>query len=192
MERGKKRGRGRSHARKFTFGTSGVTDVDEVEVSTVVYVPPEEIYEFLVDFPRYADYSKHLRALAVGRRVAGHAVRPVLFVVEAHLHRRSEVTDVSPPTRIDWRIVKDIDADGYWAVEPDPDDFGGGQTAPGAMHVASTRRRPQTARSAVPRSRSVTGFATVKPLIRKEATDRRRVVADLDGGRDVDGVMPGS
>ena len=30
--------------------------VDAVEVSTIVYLPPEEIYDFLIDFPRYADY----------------------------------------------------------------------------------------------------------------------------------------
>jgi len=34
--------------------------VDTVDVSTVVYLPPAEIYDFLVDFPRYADYSRHL------------------------------------------------------------------------------------------------------------------------------------
>lgn len=34
--------------------------MDEIAVSTVVYLPPEEVYEFLVDFPRYANYSKYL------------------------------------------------------------------------------------------------------------------------------------
>ena len=34
--------------------------VDRVEVSTVVHLPPEEVYEFIVDFPGYANYSEYL------------------------------------------------------------------------------------------------------------------------------------
>ncbi|PSQ35218.1 polyketide cyclase [Halobacteriales archaeon QS_9_70_65] len=34
--------------------------MDTVEVSTEVHLPPEEVYEFLLDFPRYARYSEHL------------------------------------------------------------------------------------------------------------------------------------
>ena len=34
--------------------------MDSIEVSTDVYLPPEEVYAFLLDFPRYARYSEHL------------------------------------------------------------------------------------------------------------------------------------
>jgi len=35
--------------------------VDELVVSTDVHADPEDVYAFLLDFPRYANYSKYLR-----------------------------------------------------------------------------------------------------------------------------------
>ena len=43
-------------------------DVDELVVSTEVYAAPEEVYEFLLDFPRYGRYSEYLREV---RTLAG-------------------------------------------------------------------------------------------------------------------------
>jgi hypothetical protein len=97
--------------------------VDSVEVSTVVYVPPEEAYEFLVDFEGYASYSKHLE------RVERHGEGGPGTEYDIHLQWwklnyvvRSEVTDLDPPERVEWRIVKDLDAHGSWVVEPAPEE----------------------------------------------------------------------
>jgi len=96
--------------------------VDRVEVSTVVYLPPEEIYEFLVEFPRYAKYSEYLREIRRhGDGSPGTRYDITFAWWKVTYTARSEVTDVDPPTRIDWQLVKDIDAQGYWAIEPAPE-----------------------------------------------------------------------
>jgi len=96
--------------------------VDRVEVSTVVYLPPAEIYEFLVDFPRYAKYSEYLREIRRhGDGSPGTRYDITFAWWKLTYTARSEVTDVDPPTRIDWQLVKDIDAQGYWQVEPAPE-----------------------------------------------------------------------
>ncbi|CQR50456.1 MULTISPECIES: type II toxin-antitoxin system RatA family toxin [Haloferax] len=92
--------------------------MDEIAVSTVVYLPPEEIYEFLVDFPRYADYSKHLRDV----RQSGDGSPGTRYGLSFSWWKlsytaESKVTDVTPPTRIDWTITKDVHAVGRWRVE---------------------------------------------------------------------------
>jgi hypothetical protein len=96
--------------------------VDSVELSTVVYVSPEEAYDFLVDFPGYANYSEHLQ------KVERHGEGEVGTEYDIHLEWwklhyvvRSEVTDTDRPERIEWRITKDLDAHGAWVVEPAPE-----------------------------------------------------------------------
>jgi uncharacterized membrane protein len=181
-----------SQARKFTFRTSGVTDVDEVEVSTVVYVPPEEVYEFLLDFPGYARYSEYLdRVTQDGDGSPGTNYDLVFSWWKLSYTARSAVTDVSPPTRIDWRIVKDIDAEGYWAVEPDPGDVPADvETASRVrFHVAFDPGSASDNAIDLPRFVSMDWvIEKVKPLIRKEATKIvERVVEDLEGQeRDID------
>lgn len=41
--------------------------MDAVEASTLIYLPPEEVYAFLVDFPQYAKYSEFIQEV---RRVS--------------------------------------------------------------------------------------------------------------------------
>jgi uncharacterized membrane protein len=179
-------------ARKFTFRTSGVTDVDEVEVSTVVYVPPEEVYEFLLDFPGYAQYSEYLdRVTQDGDGSPGTNYDLVFSWWKLSYTARSEVTDVSPPTRIDWRIVKDIDAEGYWAVEPDPDGVPGDVETASRVRFHVTFDPGSASDDAIDLPRLVSMdwvIQKVKPLIKKEATKIvERVVEDLEGQkRDVD------
>lgn len=97
--------------------------MDSVEVSTVVYLPAEEIFDFLLDFPRYAEYSKHLDEV---RRHGGDGSPGTRYDLtfswwKLSYTARSQVTDVEAPNRIDWRLVEDIDARGYWAVAPEPE-----------------------------------------------------------------------
>ena len=180
------------YPRKFTFSTSGVTDVDEVEVSTVVHVPPEEVYEFLLDFPGYARYSDYLdRVVQDGDGSSGTNYDLVFSWWKLSYTARSEVTDVSPPTRIDWRIIKDIDAEGYWAVEPDPDDVSADEQTASRVrfHVSFDPGSASDSAIDLPRLVSMDWvIEKVKPLIRKEATKIvERVVEDLEGQeRDVD------
>jgi len=93
--------------------------VDRIHVSTVVCLPPEEVYEFLVDFPRYARYSEHLtdvRAEGDGSPGTRYHLRFAWWKLSYTAH--TEVTDADPPARLDWRVTKDLDARGNWRVEP--------------------------------------------------------------------------
>ncbi|MFB6129932.1 MAG: SRPBCC family protein [Salinigranum sp.] len=96
--------------------------MDEIVVSTVVYLPPEDIYEFLVEFPRYAKYSKHLEGVTRDGDGSPGTVYGLRFAWwKLTYTARSEVTDLEPPTRIDWRLVKDVDSRGRWLIEPLPE-----------------------------------------------------------------------
>ncbi len=97
-------------------------------MSTEVYADPEDVYAFLLDFPRYANYSEYLREVRTLEGEGGPDTRYALtfawwkITYTAH----SRVTGVEPPERIDWEITKDIDAGGCWRVTPgeseaDPD-----------------------------------------------------------------------
>ena len=101
--------------------------MDELVVSTEVYADPEDVYAFLLDFPRYADYSEYLREVRTLEGEGGPGTRYALtfawwkITYTAH----SRVTGVEPPERIDWEITKDIDAGGCWRVTPPgPDEAG--------------------------------------------------------------------
>jgi uncharacterized membrane protein len=101
--------------------------VDELVVSTEVYADPEEVYEFLLDFPGYARYSKYLDGVRTIEGDGGpgtrYALRFAWWKITYTAHSR--VTGVEPPERIDWEITKDIDAGGCWRVTPVTDADGG-------------------------------------------------------------------
>ncbi|PSQ48282.1 polyketide cyclase [Halobacteriales archaeon SW_6_65_15] len=170
--------------------------MDSVEVSTVVYVSPEEAYEFLVDFEGYASYSKHLE------RVERHGEGGPGTEYDIHLQWwklnyvvRSEVTDLDPPERVSWRIVKDLDAHGEWVVEPAPEELPEDREA---SEDTATRVRlvinfdADSASSDLldlPRLVSLGWVVSkVKPLVLEEAERVvARIVADLEGEhRDVE------
>ena len=176
-----------------TYGPLGPSaSVDRVEVSTVVYLPPAEIYEFLEDFPGYADYSKYLEEVRSDGD-GGPGTRYFLTFAWWKLSytAHSKVTEVDPPTRIDWEITKDIDAGGRWAVEPIPEERPDSQE-----HACRVRLivefHPDSADSGaidLPRFVSM-GWVIekAKPKIQAEAERVvERIVADLEGRqREVD------
>lgn len=187
-----KRPHGLGPARTFTSGTDRLCDVDRIEVSTTVYLPPEDIYEFLLDFPGYAHYSEYIdRVTQHGDGTPGTQYDLVFSWWKLSYTARSEVTGVTPPEVIDWKLVKDIDARGQWLVDPVP------ETAPDGVDEASRVRLdikfdPDSAsKGAVDLPRLVSldwVIEKVKPLVRTEAERIvERVVADLEGSRrDVD------
>lgn len=102
--------------------------MDEIRVSAVVYVSQEEAFEFLLDFPGYAQYSQHLESVTTFEGDGGAGTRYGLTFSWWQLSytAHSKVTAVDPPEQIDWRLTKDIDAYGHWKV--DPLDLGPGET----------------------------------------------------------------
>lgn len=165
--------------------------VDRIEVSTVVYLPPRPIYEFLVDFPRYATLSEHLEEV----RQAGDGTPGTRYYLEFAWWKlsytaHSKVTGVDPPTRIDWELTKDLDARGYWRIdgdEPVPED----REAASRVHLV-IRFDPHSAEAGaldLPRFVSLSWvIEKVKPIVQREAEAIvRRLVADLEGEpREVD------
>ena len=93
--------------------------MDTIVVSTVVYEEPETVYKVLIDFPRYAKYSEYLTAVRRLRGDGGVGTRYALdfawwkLTYTAH----SEVVDVDPPDKVDWRVIKDLSANGHWEID---------------------------------------------------------------------------
>jgi hypothetical protein len=160
--------------------------VDSVEVSTLVYLPPEEVYDFLVDFPRYADYSEYLREVRrFGDGSAGTEYTLTFAWWKLSYTTRSRVTGLSPPDRIDWEIVKDIDATGAWLVDYVPE-----EAPPDEEHATrvtfTVQFNPKSADKSALDLPALVSFGwvvdKVKPKIKEEAERVvRRIVADLEG-----------
>ena len=159
--------------------------MDELVVRTTVRADSQEVYEFLLDFPRYARYTEYLRDVRTAAGDGGPGTRYALtfawwkLTYTAH----SQVTDIEPPERIDWQITKDIDASGCWRITPHEDscevalevEFDPDSASPDALDL--------------PRLVSFDWVLTkVIPLIRGEAERVvERAVRDLEGStRDVD------
>jgi hypothetical protein len=158
--------------------------VDSVEVSTIVYLPPADVYEFLVDFPGYAEYSKYLDGVhsdGDGGPGTRYALRFAWWKLTYTAH--TKVTDVDPPDRVDWTTTKNIDADGFWAVRAVPD-----EAPPDAETASRVTLRVDFDPDSVggvdlPRFVSVAWvIQKVTPLIQEEAERVvERIVADLEG-----------
>lgn len=158
--------------------------MDELDVSTALAVPPEDAYEFLLDFPGYADYSEHIERV-VQHGPGGPGTRYDLHFRWWKLRyvARSRVTDVDPPARIDWEVTKDVDAHGQWLVEPTTMD---GDPASRVRLVV--RYDPSSVGAGavdLPRFVSL-GWVVerVEPVIVEEGKRVvERIVADLEGSR---------
>ena len=172
--------------------------MDEIVVSTVVYLPADEVYAFIEDFPRYTRYSEYLKAVTQrGDGGAGTRYDMRFSWWKLSYTLRSEVTAVDPPSHIDWQIVKDLDAHGHWHIEELddlPDD------APDDAEVAcavtlDVNFDPQTARNDtldLPRFVSFDFVVDkIKPVLVTEAEKVvERIVADIEGRhRDVELVV---
>lgn len=157
-----------------------------LEISTDVYLPPEEVYEFLLDFPRYARYSKYLdRVEQHGDGAPGTQYDLVFSWWKLTYTARSEVTDVDRPHRIDWRTVKDIDASGHWRVESAPErGSDGGEVASEVFFVVELDRS-SARRDAISLPSFISFDAVLDRVIPKVQDEGRRVVervvADLEG-----------
>ncbi|MGQ3327875.1 MULTISPECIES: type II toxin-antitoxin system RatA family toxin [Halorubrum] len=178
--------------------------MDELVVSTEVYADPEDVYAFLLDFPRYANYSEYLREVRTLEGEGGPNTRYALtfawwkITYTAH----SRVTGVDPPELIDWEITKDIDASGCWRVTPAETDAGRDDAGTAGDSTDPTDRPcevalevefdPSSASSDALDLPTLVSFDWVLkkaiPLIRGEAERVvERAVRDLEGStRDID------
>jgi len=160
--------------------------VERIEISTLVYLPPEEIYDFLADFPGYANYADYLQEVRqLGDGGVGTRYEISIAWWKLTYTTRARVTGVDPPTRIDWRLTSSLDAHGYWAVEHAPD------RAPPDCETASEvflviEYDPDSVDAGV---LDLPGLVSldwvvdrVRPLVQDEAEKVvERIVADLEG-----------
>lgn len=160
--------------------------VDTIEASTLIYLPPEEVYEFLVDFPRYANYSEHITKIRRREENNSTTEYDISFTWwKLTYTARSAVTATDPPNRIDWKLVKDLDAQGYWGIEHVPEETPDGKSDASRVWFHIEFRPESANESAV----SIPAFVpmgkvidAVKPKIEQEAEDIiRRIVTDLEG-----------
>lgn len=163
--------------------------MERLVVDTVVYRPADEVYEFLREFPGYADYSEYLARVdeldAASDEHARYALRFAWWKLE--YTARSAVTELVEDERIEWELLGEFDAGGRWLVAGCdlPDD------APDWAETATAVRfeveyAPETAHSGLvdlPRLVSLDWvIEKVKPLIEREAeTVVGRAAADLEG-----------
>jgi len=174
--------------------------VNRVEVSTTVYLPPEAVYEFLLEFRGYASYSEHLRSVRqFGDGGPGTEYELGFAWWKLRYTARSEVVEVDPPRRIEWRLIEDIDAAGRWLIEPietasttEESDTADRDEQPETEVTLVVEYAPGSADDGIvdlPRFVSI-GWVVekIKPKIRTEAERvLRRVVTDLEGEtREVD------
>lgn len=115
-------------------------NVDGLDASTVLYVPAEELYEFVTGLRGYAEYSPHLEAV----RQFGDGSPGTEYEIEVSWWRFSYtshtvVTDADPPERVDWRTTQGLKARGYWGIEPLP----GGEIPPDREYATRLRLRIQ-------------------------------------------------
>lgn len=164
--------------------------MERLIVETVVYRPVEEVYEFLLDFPRYGRYSEYLESVEELDAVADEHARYALRFAWWKLHytARSAVTETVTNERISWRLLNDFEASGHWFVE-EHDELPA--AAPDWADAATAVRfdvewNPQSVNAGaldLPRLISLDWVITkVKPLVDKEAERVvQRAVEDLEG-----------
>jgi hypothetical protein len=163
--------------------------VKRLEVATDVFASQERVYELLASFDAYGQYSEYLEE--VTRH--GDGGPGTEYAITASWWRlthtvRSRVTDVDPPNRIDWQLISDLSATGYWDIEAVEEPVG--DVEPPTADAPITRVRlvvdydPDSAEAiGLPALLSVDALVDrVTPLLSEEATRvEERVVADLEG-----------
>lgn len=165
--------------------------MDELAASTIVYAPQEDVYDLLLDFSRFTRYAKHLKEVRThGNGGAGTRYELHFEWWKLSYTAYSEVTAVDPTNRIDFRIVRDIDARGCWRVEP-LDDLSA--DAPAAAETACRAwfeivfdpNSVDTGAVDLPRLVSFDWvLKKARPLVRAEAERVvERVVSNLEGRR---------
>ncbi|MFB6219860.1 MAG: SRPBCC family protein [Halolamina sp.] len=169
--------------------------MERLIVDTVVYRPVEVVYDFLLDFPRYAHYSEYLDSVRELRAGADEQARYALRFSWWKLSytARSAVTDTVPNERIEWTLIDDFEAGGRWLV----DERDLPAEAPDWAEAAATVRfeaawNPDSVDSGLvdlPRLVSIEWVIDkVKPIVDMEAERVvQRAVEDLEGQqREVD------
>lgn len=156
--------------------------MEEIVVGTDVHVPPDEAFAFLLDFPGYVQYSDYL----TGIEQHGDGGSGTRYYLELSWWRLSytastEVTKIDPPRRIDWRVLRAVDASGNWEVKSIDD----GQSSDVRLHIRFDADSADASVLNLPRFISISWVIDkLRPIVLNEAESTvERIVADLEGER---------
>lgn len=156
--------------------------MDSLIVSTEIHVPPEDVYDFLMDFEGYAHYSEYVKDVySQGDGGVGTQYGITLSWWKLTYTARSRVTDIDEPNSIEWEVIKDLDANGDWNLEPIQD----GESTRVTLEITFY---PSTANAAALKIPKLVPMGKVIDKARGfvvEESERvlRRVVHDLEGER---------
>ncbi|MGM0592400.1 MAG: SRPBCC family protein [Halobacteriota archaeon] len=160
--------------------------MDRIRLSTVVYRDPETIFPYLQSFSRYPRYAEHLDSVGVtGDGGPGTEYDLHLSWWKLTYTARSRVVELSPPTSLRWRVIKDVDAAGEWRVEPEsaPD----GEATASRVYFEATYDPHSADEGVVSLPRFVSMGWVIERLRPKLMAEARRVVerlvADVEGSR---------
>lgn len=162
--------------------------MNTLDVTTTVHVPPPEVFEFLLDFPGYAEFSEYLQRVEQDGDGTPGTVYALTFAWWRLSHTvESEVTAVDRPDRIEWELLGAPDAHGHWGLEAvaAPDDASGTEATEVTFHVAYD---PDSVGPGVLDLPALVSFDSIvdRALPKVESEAERvveRVVADLEGDR---------
>ena len=159
-------------------------------MTTVVYAPREEVFEFLLEFQGYARYSEYLeRVEGFGDGSTGTEYELTFSWWKLSYTARSRVTAVDAPERIDWRLTKDLDAGGFWEVTAADADGDAGEASRVRFRAEFAPDSANTSAISLPRLVSWDWvIGKVKPKIQSEAERVvSRAVRDIEGtNREID------
>ena len=156
-----------------------------IAARTEVYVPPDVVCSFLLNFPGYAKYSPHLadvRQYGDGGPGTEYELDVTWWILD--YTGRTAVTEVDAPHRIEWEVVSGLDAHGAWYVDRLDE-----ERTQVELYISYSSQGSESVPVSLPRFISVnTILNRVKPVVRREARKTvERIVADLEGApRSVD------
>ena len=167
--------------------------MERLVVTTTVRRPPSEVYDFLVDFPGYASYSKYLEGVVSEGHGEDRRYALTFAWWKLTYTAHAEVTELVAPERIEWRVRSALDARGRWRVEPvDPErvpaEIEGDDDLPASRVAFEAEYDPESVDGEtfdLPRLVSLEWVVErATPLIREEASRVvERAVGDIEGQR---------
>ena len=169
--------------------------MDRILLSTLVYRSPEEVFPILRSFERYPRYTEYLQSVRADGDGGDGTIYDLRFRWwKLSYTARSEVREVEAPSRLAWRLRKDIDAAGEWRVEPEPESARADDETASRVYFEVT----YDPHSADPDAISLPRLVSLDWVVRKiqpkllEEAERvvRRLVAEIEGEpRDVELVV---
>ncbi|MCT9098479.1 SRPBCC family protein [Haloarchaeobius sp. HME9146] len=164
--------------------------MDAIEISTVVYVPKEEAFEFLFDFTNHEQYSRYVSDVTKHGEGVGCQFDITLQWWKLEYTLSPRVTGIDRPERIDWDVPRDVRAEGFWALEDVPPESeqaqaDGGPATRVRLRIEFDRAASRLAGLRLPPFVSLDWVIDrIKPIaIREAETVFERAIADLEGQR---------